>query len=69
MNELGKRIGKGICWALTAFVLAYILSAALNSTAPQASNWVVYPLVILATVGIVEVITMFFTSQKREAVN
>ncbi|MGD6803481.1 hypothetical protein [Rossellomorea aquimaris] len=64
-----KETGQLIGCALVGFVAAYILAAAFNNNAPNLSNWIVYPLIVLAALGIAELISMIFNSQKKKIVN
>ncbi|TYS16614.1 hypothetical protein FZC78_11515 [Rossellomorea vietnamensis] len=61
-----KRMGEMIGWALAAFTVAYILSAAFNKIAPNVNNWIIYPLIVMATIGFLELINKFFSPQKKE---
>jgi large-conductance mechanosensitive channel len=60
-----KRMGEMIGWALAAFTVAYILSAAFNNLTPNVNNWIIYPLIVVATIGFLELINKFFSPQER----
>lgn len=64
-----KRMGEMIGCTLAAFTVSYLLSAAFNNLTPNVNNWIVYPLIVVATLGFLELINKSFFPQKKETMS